>query len=255
MKTWVRRAFERAGYVVFNTRSHGLYAHDGLFTFNNSHFIQDSRFQAAYQRGVLASRGVDPKLEWRLHVALWAAQCCARIPGDFVECGVNSGFMSSSIMHYLDWRTIPKLFALIDTFSGPVLSQYSAEEVQQGRRQIAEDALRRGAYVTDLTGVFENYAEWPNVRVIQGEVPGVLEQLDMSRIAFLHLDMNCAYPEAQALAYLWPRLSPGGMVLLDDYSRYGFNSIAAAIDAAAKERSIQVLSLPTGQGLIMNTPL
>jgi hypothetical protein len=135
----------RAGYVVFNTRSRDYYARDSLFTSNNDSFRDDPVFQLAYARGVKASGGVDPHMEWRVHVALWAACAAARVPGDFVECGVNAGFVSSAIMHHLNWAAIAKRFYLIDTFSGPVLTQYSAEEVSKGRLQVAEKALASGA--------------------------------------------------------------------------------------------------------------
>src|SRR5450755_4820637 len=133
VRSWVRRKLESAGYVVFNTRSREHYAHDSLFTNNNDHFRDSPAFQTAYTRGVRASGGVDPGIEWRLHVALWAARTAVRVPGDFVECGVNAGFVSSAIMQHLDWRKVSKRFYLIDTFGGPVLSQYSAEESDEGR--------------------------------------------------------------------------------------------------------------------------
>jgi O-methyltransferase len=68
---------------------------------------------------------------------------------------------------------------------------------------------------------------------------------------FLHLDMNCAYPERAALEYFWDRLSPGGMVLLDDYAYFGNRVQGEAIDQAARSLGAKVLSIPTGQGLIM----
>lgn len=250
LKRWVRRRLEAAGYVVFNPRTAGLYAQDGLFTFNNSHFAQDPAFQAAYRRGIQASHGVDPRIEWRAHVALWAATCAARVPGDFVECGVNAGFLSSAIMRHLDWRRVEKTFYLIDTFRGPILSQYSEEEVRRGRRRVAEEALSRGAYVTDLDAVRANYAEWPNARIVQGTVPDILERLPMSRVAFLHLDMNCASPERAAFEYFWEKMSPGGIILLDDYAMHSYDALAEAIDGAAKARAAEVLSLPTGQGVV-----
>jgi len=40
-------------------------------------------------------------------------------------------------------------------------------------------------------------------------------------------------------------------VLLDDYAAYGYDALAKAIDAAAAARGAEVLSLPTGQGLIL----
>jgi hypothetical protein len=41
------------------------------------------------------------------------------------------------------------------------------------------------------------------------------------------------------------------MVLLDDYAYFGNDSLAHAIDSAAAVLGAEVLSLPTGQGLIV----
>jgi len=156
-------------------------------------------------------------------------------------------------MEKLEWQRIEKIFVLVDTFGGPILSQYSDEEVKLGRKDIALDAIRRGAYITDMERVKANYAEWPNVAVVQGVVPDVLERLNLDRVAFLHLDMNCAHPERAAFEYFWTRLSIGGMVLLDDYASYGYEASAKAIDGAAELLGAEVLSLPTGQGLVLKT--
>jgi hypothetical protein len=237
--------------VVFNTRAPGCYARDSLFTANNHRFQDDPAFRVAYARGVAAGAGADPHMQWRVHVALWAAAAAARVPGDFVECGVNAGFISSAIMKSLDWAKIGKRFYLIDTFGGPLFAQYSAEELAVGRGRVAQEALTKGAYVTDLARVRANYAEWPNVEIVQGAVPGVLPSVGVGRVAFLHIDMNCAYPERAALEFFWDRLTPGGMVLFDDYAYFGNDPLKAAIDSAAASLGAEVLSLPTGQGLIV----
>jgi len=251
MKRLIRKALNRAGYVVFNTRSPHGYAQDGLFTMHSDHFRRDEAFRAAYARGVKAGQGLDPKMEWRVHVALWAASTASRTAGDFVECGVNAGFVSSAIMQSLDWRNSGKQFFLIDTFSGPVLSQYSQREIDSGRDAVAKSALAAGAYVTDMERVRANFSEWPNALVVQGTVPDVLETLSFGEVAFLHLDMNCALPERAALEFFWSRISPGGIVLLDDYTYFGHGSQAEAIDAVAARLGFEVLALPSGQGLIV----
>ncbi|MFO1082638.1 MAG: hypothetical protein U1E23_18685 [Reyranellaceae bacterium] len=61
----------------------------------------DEVFKQAYARGVQAA-GRDYRWQWRVHIGLWAARHAAHPPGDFVECGVNRGFLSSSIMQMLD---------------------------------------------------------------------------------------------------------------------------------------------------------
>jgi hypothetical protein len=248
IKALIKQALGRAGFAIINT--HRRYDEDGLFTVHSDHFRQDRRFQAAYQRGLKASNGVDPHFEWRLHVALWVASSALGVPGDFVECGVNTGFISSAIMSALDWAHAGRRFYLFDTFEGPVRSQFSAKEIERGRLKIAEDYMAAGAYETDVARVRGNFAEWPNAVVEQGVVPDILSSVDITNVAFLHLDMNCAYPERAALEYFWNRLSPGAFVLLDDYAYHGFESQREAIDEVARSFGFHVLSLPTGQGLI-----
>jgi hypothetical protein len=248
-KRTIIRATELAGLYPFDMRSH--YAQDGLFTLHNDDFRRDPVFQAAYRRALEASHGIDPRIEWRVHVALWVAGAALRAPGNFVECGVNAGFMSSAIMQRLNWNGTGRKFYLVDTFTGPVLEQYSAEEVALGRTKLARKNLAAGAYITDLERVRANFAEWPEAVVVEGTVPAVLKTFDAGQMAFLHLDMNCAYPERAALEYFWERLAPGAFVLLDDYSYGEYECQKDAIDDAARGLGAEVLSLPTGQGLII----
>ena len=249
LKSTIRRALAAAGFAVFRTRHR--YLQDGLFTLHSDRFRRDPGFQEAYRRGLRASGNPGAEFEWRVHVALWAAAASLRVPGDFVECGVNAGLISSAILHRLRWNTLGRRFFLIDTFRGPVLEQYSPEEIGRGRVQVAKDALAAGAFVTDLDRVRANYAEWPNAIVVQGVVPEVLAALEIPRVAFLHIDMNCAYPERAALEFFWSRLPEGAMVLLDDYAYFGHDLQGEAMDAAARKLGAEILTLPTGQGLIL----
>jgi hypothetical protein len=249
IKALIRKALGHAGLAIINTSRY--YDADGLFTVHSDHFRHNVAFQAAYQRAVEANDGADPHLEWRVHVALWVASCALRAAGDFVECGVNTGFISSAIMKGLNWGDVARRYFLFDTFAGPVISQFSAAEIQRGRLKVAEDRTAAGAYQTDVARVHANFAEWPNAVVVQGVVPDVLPASDIASVAFLHLDMNCAYPECAALRYFWNRLSPGAFVLLDDYAYFGYESQRDAIDALAPSLGFNVLSLPTGQGLIL----
>jgi len=249
LKRKLKGLLRRAGYELFRTR--GRYAEDGLLTIHNDHFRSDPRFRSAYERGIQASAEVDPHFEWRTHVALWAARTALRVPGDFVECGVNAGFISSAIMHGLSWGQTGRRFYLIDTFAGPDLRQFSGAEIQRGRLRIAQDALAAGAYVTDIERIEQNFAEWSNVEVVRGLVPDVLAGVSFGPVAFLHLDLNCALPEREALQFFWNRITPGGIVLLDDYAYYGHDSQTEAVDQFAAAVETEVLSLPTGQGLIV----
>jgi hypothetical protein len=58
-------------------------------------------------------------------------------------------------------------------------------------------------------------------------------------------------PELAAIQFVWERLVPGAVVLLDDYAYYGYLSQKLAMDQFAQEKGVKILSLPTGQGLLL----
>lgn len=249
VKQFVNRALRKSGYQLVNLRK--LYEFDGLHTVHNARFRDDPRFQAAWEGAFQATGCVDPGSSWRIHIGLWAAAMAAEVDGVFVECGVNAGFLSSAVLRYLDWNTLDKQFYLVDTFSGPVASQYSAEEIALGRRDAVEQAFAAGAYDTNLDAIQERYEGWKGVAIVKGTVPDILPAIDADRVAFLHLDMNCAFPECEALKFFWDRIVDGGIVLLDDYTYFGYEAQGNALDFIARTLGVSILALPTGQGLIL----
>jgi hypothetical protein len=227
-----------------------VYDQDGLRSIHNHEFMVDPSFQRAYARGVKAVGG-DYQWHWRVHVGLWAAASAAKIAGDFVECGVNRGFMSSAIMTLLDWDLTGRTFYLLDTFAGLDERYVSPEEkagavMERNARDIAS-----GFYTFDVQAVRNNFSEWKNTVIVVGAVLETLFEIKSSQIAFLHLDLNCSPPEVAALETLWDRLTPGAFILLDDYAYVGYRPQKVGIDGFARTRGLPVLSLPTGQGLII----
>jgi Methyltransferase domain len=154
-------------------------------------------------------------------------------------------------MTSLAWTQTSRRFYLVDTFAGPPLDQYSDREVAAGARAKAERAVASGGYVTDLDRIRANFAEWPAVRIKPGRVPDVLTEVDTRQVAFLHIDMNSAAPERAALEYFWPLLPVGAVVLFDDYCHGGCEMQTEALDAAAQTLGADIVSLPTGQGIII----
>lgn len=225
------------------------YDQDGLKSVHNCDFMHEQKFSRAYERGVSATESDFP-WHWRVHVGLWVASVAARLKaGSFVECGVNRGFLSSAIMDYLDWNSLDRQFYLFDTFEGLVPRQLSEEETKLQRLEVTNQ-LYYDCY--DL--VVENFKEYHNVHIVKGEVPATLETVDISSVAYLSLDMNCAYPEIEAIKYFWPRMVDGGLVILDDYAYQGYEPQKKAFDIFARENDIDILTLPTGQGLMIKTP-
>ena len=229
------------------------YDADGLATVHNADFLRDPAFVRAYARGVQAAEA-DYGWRWRIHVGLWAASSAVLLPGDFVECGVNRGFMSSAIMEHLDWSARARTFYLLDTFTGLDERYVSDAERAKGALRTNQAAIASGFYTTSVERVRANFGQWRNVEIVEGPIPETLGRITSAQVAFVHLDMNCAPPEVAALEYLWPRLVPGALVLLDDYAYRRHELQKEAMDGLAARLGVAILSLPTGQGLLIRPP-
>lgn len=218
------------------------YNEDGLTTTHAAPFLADARFQEAYELGRATGSWGGIEIRWRCFICCWAASHASRLPGDFVECGVNRGGYSRAITHYVDLPSTGKHFYLLDTFAGLADEYISDSERALGRRA--------GGYDECYQDVVETFKGLP-VRIIRGPVPETLGQVDADAISYLSLDMNCAAPEAAAIRHFWPRLVSGGIVVHDDYGFSGMDEQRRAMDEFAAEQNLELMVLPTGQALLL----
>lgn len=214
---------------------------DGLATVHNSEFLANERFQRAYALGKKTGSWHHHDLRWRIHVLLWCATWAAKCSGAFVECGVYRGGFARAIIDYTNFHSLNKTYYLFDTFAGFDQSQFNEFE----RRTIASNYH----YEDTFDAVREEFSSMPFVRLVKGSIPESL--LDVGSVAFLSIDMNCVVPEIAAARFYWPHLSPGAIMLLDDYGFEIHQQQKFAFDQLAKEWNVEILSLPTGQGLII----
>jgi Methyltransferase domain len=234
------------GYVVWRKKKGATYAHDGLMTIHDAEFLTDPVFMAAYARGLQAAQDKHIDFQWRVHTALWVGRAAKHLPGDFVECGVNQGFISSAVMHDLGWNELDKDFWLLDTYRGPVEELCSEAEWEREKT--------RWGKASNLDLAISNFGQWPRTKIIEGPVPDTLSQVTTRQVAYLHIDMNSAKPEVAAADHFWPLMVPGGLILLDDYCYDGYREQKVAMDNWAREHGTCVLSLPTGQGMLVKPP-
>ncbi|MGY2438404.1 class I SAM-dependent methyltransferase [Pseudomonas sp. SDO52101_S400] len=143
------------------------------------------------------------------------------------------------------------MFHLLDTFSGVDDRFLSADEKVGGVSDKSQKWIEDGTYVSNIDAVRANFSEWSNVNIIQGSIPETLTQIESKQIAYLHIDMNCTGPEVAAIEFLWDRLVPGAVILLDDYAYFGYQPQKDGMDQWAAKRNIAIASLPTGQGLLI----
>jgi hypothetical protein len=220
-------------------------------------FLQEPAFVRAYRRGmdsghhICRERGssTDLHIEWRIHTIIWAACQALKLPGDFVECGVNTGMNSLALCDYLDFNRTGRSLYLFDTFCGIPPEQVSERERALGR--LAEN----GAWYSECFELArKNFAPYHRAVLVRGKVPDTLSTVPIEQVCYLSLDMNIVEPEIAAISYFWDKLSPGAPVVLDDYGWQGFAPQKEAMDDFAASKGVKVLTLPTGQGLLLKPP-
>jgi hypothetical protein len=232
------------------------YLSDALATWNKSiDFLQSPRFRSAYQRGMDSGHAIcrppgsdlDIGIDWRVAVCCWSAWHAKHLPGDFVECGTHTGILSLAICEYVDFNATGKDFWLFDTFAGhPADQPLSTLE----RQQVAESTIswHDGDVFERATA---NFRPFPRAHLVRGRIPDTLTSVPIERVAYLSIDLNVAYPEREALAYFWPKLVPGAIVVFDDYGWLPHRDQKDSHDAFAKSQGLEIFALPTGQGLLI----
>ncbi len=219
------------------------YKQDGLITVHNCDFLNDEDFKRAYRAGEELNSWSNSPIHWRVHVVLWAAARAVALDGDLVECGVNRGGFSRAIIEYINFAQITdKKFYLLDTFEGLADEYISDEE----RANIADYE-----YEDCYDEVKKTFEKFENVVIIKGVVPETLSQVKAEKISFLSIDMNCVAPEIAAAEFFWDKLTSGAAIVLDDYGWAKHIVQKRAFDEFAKRKDVKILSLPTGQGLIL----
>jgi O-methyltransferase len=227
------------------------YKADGLaVNGRNLDFIEDPQFDQAWQAVSEFNHpywgGKTPDVRWRMHVVLWAARHGLTIPGDFVECGVNTGLFSAMIYKVLKFENTDRNFWLFDTYEGIPLDGPSEAEQEVAVR------LNNLLYKFDAYKVAkEVFGGYPNAHLVKGRLPQSLADAKIDKIAYLSIDLNVASAEIETIEQLWDKISPSGMIVLDDYGFVGHREQYDAWNVFAASKGRTVLHSPTGQGIII----
>jgi len=211
-----------------------MFCADNLITWNrNLSFLRDQFFIDKLNDPKLTS--TEKSVVWRTYILLYFAKIAIHVDGDFVEFGCHTGHTASEVVAKVDFVKSCKQYYLYDLFEWKDGDEHTQLEGHKNPRMY-EDVVKK-------------FAQYLFVHVIRGSVPESLEQGFPEKIAFAHIDMNHPKPEAGVLEQVLPRLSSGGVIIFDDYGWWGYSAQKIAIDPIVAKHNLDILELPTGQGL------
>ena len=228
----------------FAAYDHTCWYEDGMFNRNYRDFSANPDFENAYLEAVRSatSSGRDPHIRWRARTFEYFLR--KALPGNCIEIGTAHGFLFYFALRKLQNSMFDfsrTNVTLVDKFDQGSVDRLTGERTGNITRQ----------YADSIDAVSERFKEFPNVHLVQGLVPEILESIDTFDLNFIHIDLNAAQPEIAALRTLFPHLNNGGYILLDDYGFPETTESRIAHDNLAHEFGYEILALPTGQGLII----
>jgi hypothetical protein len=147
------------------------------------------------------------------------------VPGEIIECGV---FKGESLTRLAQFRKIlgtddnSKIIGF-DNFNDEYPNT-SYDEDQPQRKHWIETAGSSSIKVEQLTKVFD-FHNFTNYEFIAGDicktVPDYFKKNPGIKVSLLNIDCDFVEPTYTALKTIWPHMSEGGVVLLDNYGGWG----------------------------------
>lgn len=148
-----------------------------------------------------------------------------RVVGDVVEFGCYIGTTSVFLAHHLMTRTPAKKLFLYDSFAGlppkseqdhsPAGLQFKAGELAASKKTLIANLRRAGVPMPHITKAWFS-------DLTESAIP--------QAISFAFLDGDYYHSIRDPLRLIWPHLSAGAIVVVDDYANEALPGAAKAVD-------------------------
>lgn len=139
------------------------------------------------------------------------------VPGDIAECGVFQGDTLVPIALYARQHAFSKMVFGFDSFAG--FDDSIETDLTLGGEPLPEKR-ERGFSETSVEHVKRKIDTFQleNVQLKPGYFAGTLHTFANRRFSFVHLDCDLYSSYKTCLEFFYPRLSLGGVILLDEYN-------------------------------------
>jgi len=210
-------------------------------------------FEERYQAGLEASEtGEATRRPPRFYNLLQLFKLAAPIRGATAEVGCYRGLSSYLLCHALKAEDAEFTGAghhIVDSFEG--LSPPTPED------EIAAKAAGR-FNDTSVEHVRKTLQEFPDVAIFRGWAPETLQSLPEQEYRFIHIDVDLYTPTLGCLEYFYPRLSRGGLIVVDDFGPWPsggrYPGCSRAVNEFSEKHGVEFAALTTGNAFCIKRP-
>jgi len=172
-----------------------------------------------------------------------------KIKGDVVECGVwKGGSMMAVAETFLNSGDTSKNLYLFDTFEGmppPTendvdIAGVTAESLLDSEDKAVEESVWCRATLDVVKDALASTG-YPDEKLqfVKGMVEETIPQFIPEKIALLRLDTDWYESTKHEMEHLFPRLSKGGVLIIDDYGHW--QGARKAIDEYLENNNVRIL--------------
>jgi O-methyltransferase len=162
------------------------------------------------------------------------------VEGDFAELGVYKG-ETARVIHLC---APARKLHLFDTFDG-----FPADDLQEETGKAAGYTSEHFAD-SKLEKVKQQFKNLSNVHFHVGYFPATTSALGEVKFALVSIDADLYKPTAAGIDFFFPRLSPGGIILVHDYNT-DWPGLMKAVDDFCHKNSIAAVPVPDADSTVM----
>ena len=190
-------------------------------------------------------RNPEPQLQTdRLYLYLDTLYKTRDVPGAIVEVGCFQGGTATYAFRFLKRINCEREYLCVDTFSGFPQDQFE-EDVKLG----TSNALAKGFSGNSQAFVRKLLDQWdcPSIKLLEADIVALEAARLPDKIAVALIDVDIAKPTEAALLKILPKMSAGGIILVDDCDQIPFKGARQATEKIAPKAEYRF-----GMGIISN---
>jgi O-methyltransferase len=196
-------------------------------------------------RGIVPSPMKTPAGGVNIKIIFKLLEQSRDVEGDVAECGVYRGATLIPMALYLKQRGIEKSVFGFDSFEG--FDESVNIDIRLGGRDI--ESKRVGGLgdtsYEELADKIARFGLSSAVTLVKGYFRETLPRFDSCRVSFVHLDCDLYQSYKDCLEFFYPRLSPGGIVLFDEYNDPPWPGCNKAVDEFLADKPEQLEEIAT----------
>ncbi|WP_176487435.1 TylF/MycF/NovP-related O-methyltransferase [Candidatus Regiella insecticola] len=200
---------------------------------------KDSEFISLYKRlngSVLLDKS-------RAYTLYQLAKRQSDVEGDYLELGAYR--CGTTLLMASQDNLAKKTIFILDSFEGlPTVSNHDPYWVEGDIGTVNLDEI--------LQFLSANLTKNINYKIIKGFFPNQIDLDALNRtFSFIHIDTDLYQPTLDGLNFFYTKLSPGGVILVDDFGNMSCPGVEKAVKEFSEVCGVKYIFLYTGQALFI----